>query len=384
MTVAPRGRYPNKLGFGSAAGRRTLLAMASERARRRCREQVAELTQRPADPFMLRFRIVELLRSAVGFDRWCWPVCDPDSGLGTTAVGDHDYWPALPRLLLLDQRLDAPDTLPMLVRARARGGQDVGLRFLDVLGPMGIGDELRVPLRDRHGLWGCLDLMRSSDDPPFTDEDRELLDALVPALAAVTRRSTAASASGGGAPPLPAGVLVLDADLDVRASTAGARAWLAQLVPPNLPFAQLAASGVVFNVASRVLARPTPAGTGARRTQLPARARVRSITGAWAVVEADALDPLDRTVAVTIRPAAASEILDLRFLALDLTARERELVSLLLDGSDTRTISERLFLSPHTVQDHLKSIFEKTGVRNRKELVATLARTNAPDPALDG
>jgi DNA-binding CsgD family transcriptional regulator len=358
--------------------------MASERARRRCREQVAELTQRPADPFMLRFRIVELLRSAVGFDRWCWPVCDPDSGLGTTAVGDHDYWPALPRLLLLDQRLDAPDTLPMLVRARARGGQDVGLRFLDVLGPMGIGDELRVPLRDRHGLWGCLDLMRSSDDPPFTDEDRELLDALVPALAAVTRRSTAASASGGGAPPLPAGVLVLDADLDVRASTAGARAWLAQLVPPNLPFAQLAASGVVFNVASRVLARPTPAGTGARRTQLPARARVRSITGAWAVVEADALDPLDRTVAVTIRPAAASEILDLRFLALDLTARERELVSLLLDGSDTRTISERLFLSPHTVQDHLKSIFEKTGVRNRKELVATLARTNAPDPALDG
>jgi DNA-binding CsgD family transcriptional regulator len=384
MTVAPRGRYPNKLGFGSAAGRRTLLAMASERARRRCREQVVELTQRPADPFMLRFRIVELLRSAVGFDRWCWPVCDPDSGLGTTAVGDHDYWPALPRLLLLDQRLDAPDTLPMLVRARARAGQNLGLRFLDVLGPIGIGDELRVPLRDRHGLWGCLDLMRSSDDPPFTDEDRELLDALVPALAAVTRRSTAASASGGGAPPLPAGVLVLDADLDVRASTAGARAWLAQLVPPNLPFAQLAASGVVFNVASRVLARPTPAGTGARRTQLPARARVRSITGAWAVVEADALDPLDRTVAVTIRPAAASEILDLRFLALDLTARERELVSLLLDGSDTRTISERLFLSPHTVQDHLKSIFEKTGVRNRKELVATLARTNAPDPALDG
>jgi DNA-binding CsgD family transcriptional regulator len=385
MTVAPRGRYPNKLGFGSAAGRRTLLAMASERARRRCREQVAELTQRPADPFMLRFRIVELLRSAVGFDRWCWPVCDPDSGLGTTAVGDHDYWPALPRLLLLDQRLDAPDTLPMLVRARARGGQDVGLRFLDVLGPIGIGDELRVPLRDRHGLWGCLDLMRSSDDPPFTDEDRELLDALVPALAAVTRRSTAASASGGGAPPLPSGVLVLDADLDVRASTAGARAWLAQLVPPNLPFAELAAYGVVFNVASRVLARPTGSGhPDMRHTQLPARARVRSSTGAWAVVEADTLDPFDGTVAVTIRPAAASEILDLRFLALDLTARERELVSLLLDGSDTRTISERLFLSPHTVQDHLKSIFEKTGVRNRKELVATLARTNAPDPALDG
>jgi DNA-binding CsgD family transcriptional regulator len=256
-------------------------------------------------------------------------------------------------------------------RARARQARDVGLRFLDVLRPAGIGDELRVPLRDKHGLWGCLDLMRSSDDPPFAEEDMELLDSLVPALAAVTRRSTAADFPGTDSPPPPAGVLVLDADLDVRASTAGARAWLAQLVPPTLPFAELAASAVVFNVASRVLAR-----AGARRGEhLPARVRVRSATGARAVVEADALDPLDSTVAVTIRAAAASEILDLRFLAYDLTPRERELVNLLLGGSDTRAVSEQLFVSPHTVQDHLKSIFDKTGVRTRKELVATLAGT---------
>jgi DNA-binding CsgD family transcriptional regulator len=379
MTVQSRGRYPNNLGFDGSAGGLRLLEMASERARRRCREQVVELTQRPADPFTLRFQIVELLRPVVGFDRWCWPACDPSSGLGTTAVGDHDYWPLLQRLLLLDQRLDAPDTLPMLAAARARDRRDPGLRFLDVLGPIGIGDELRVPLRDKHGLWGCLDLMRSSDDPPFTEADRELLDALVPALAAVTRRSAASSASGGGAPAPPAGVLVLDADLDIRASTAGARAWLAQLAPPNLPFAEAAALGVVFNVASRVLAHPAAAGQGAHRTQLAARARVRSITGGWAMVEGDALDPLDRTVAVTIRPAAASEILDLRFLAYDLTARERELVCLLLDGSDTRTVSERLFLSPHTVQDHLKSIFGKTGARTRKELVATLAGASPPN-----
>jgi DNA-binding CsgD family transcriptional regulator len=345
--------------------------MASERARRRCREQVVELTQRPADPFMVRFRIIELLRPVVGFDRWCWPACDPGSGLGTTALGDHDYWPLLQRLLLLDQRLDAADTLPMLVAARARSGRYPGLRFLDVLGPTGIGDELRVPLRDRHGLWGCLDLMRSSDDPPFTAEDRDLLDALAPTLAAVTRRSAAASAGSGDALPPPAGVLILDAELNIRASTPGARAWLSQLVPANLPSAELAAKGVVFNVASRVLARSTTAAP-IPPNALPARSRVRSMTGAWAVVEADVLDPLEGTVAVTIRPAAASEILDLRLLAHDLTARERELVSLVLGGSDTRTVSEQLFLSPHTVQDHLKSIFDKTGVRTRKELVATL------------
>ncbi len=355
--------------------------MASERARRRCVEQVQELSRRPGDPFTLRWGIVELLRPVVGFDRWCWPVCDPGSGLGTTAVGDHDYWPALPRLLLLDQRLDAPDTLPMLAGARSRDARDPGLRFTDVLGPIGIGDELRVPLRDKHGLWGCLDLMRSSDDSPFTEEDTALLEALSPALAAVTRRSTAATIplAGPKPDPPPAGVLVLDAELNVRACTPGAREWLAQLVPSHLPFAKLAALGVVLNVASRVLAR----GTGATpattlNVQLPARARVRAATGVWAIVEADTLDPMDSTVAVTIRPAAASDILDLRLLAHDLTVRERDVVALLLGGNDTRAVSETLCLSPHTVQDHLKSIFAKTGVRTRKELVATLADTNAP------
>jgi DNA-binding CsgD family transcriptional regulator len=257
------------------------------------------------------------------------------------------------------------------------------LRFLDVLEPVGVGDELRVPLRDQHGLWGCLDLMRSSDDRPFAEEDGALLDSLAPALAAVTRRSTAAALGDGGPAPVPAaGVLVLDADLAVRASTAGAREWLRQLVPPTFPYADLAASAVVFNVASRVLARSAAEAPGSGRDgHLAARVRVRAITGAWAVVEADALDPLDRTVAVTIRAAAAAEILDLRFLAYDLTARERQLVGLVLDGSDTRTVSERLFLSPYTVQDHLKSIFEKMGVRTRKELVAQLATTGAATPA---
>lgn len=352
--------------------------MSSERARRRCCDQVVALSEHPADPFVLRIRLIELLRPVVGFDRWCWPVCDPGSGLATTAVGDHDYWTALPRLLLLDQRLDAPDTLPMLSGPRARGTREAGLRFLDVLQPAGIGDELRVPLRDRHGLWGCLDLMRSVDDPPFDEDDHALLRELTPALAAVTRRSSAAATpTVSSVQPPPAGVLVVDADLDVRASTPGARAWLEQLVPAGLPFAEIAASAVVFNVASRVLARAAPGVRDGPERVRPVSARVRAATGVWAVVEADTLDPFESTVAVTIRAAAAPEILDLRLLAYDLTRRERDVVDLLLLGSDTRTVAEQLFLSPHTVQDYLKSIFEKTGVHTRKELVAALASPGA-------
>jgi DNA-binding CsgD family transcriptional regulator len=350
--------------------------VATERAQRRCQERIAALTGHPADPFALRFRIIELLRPVVGFGRWCWPICDPGSGLGTTGVGDHDYWLSLQRLLLLDQRPDEPNALPTLAGASARNPRAGGLRFLDVLGPAGIGDELRLPLRDRHGLWGCLDLMRSSDEQPFSEADIRFLETLAPVLAAVTRRSAAAATAAGmgASPPPSAGVLVLDSDLDVRASTAAARAWLGQLLPEGLEFADVAAMAVVYNVASRALAR-SGAGGGdhAGVGDPPARVRVRSATGAWAIVEADRLDPLEGTVAVTIRPAAAQDVLDLRLLAYDLTAREREVVTTLLDGGDTRAVSQRLFLSPHTVNDHLKAIFGKVGVRSRTELTAILA-----------
>jgi DNA-binding CsgD family transcriptional regulator len=55
--------------------------------------------------------------------------------------------------------------------------------------------------------------------------------------------------------------------------------------------------------------------------------------------------------------------------ASSLTPRERQL---LLEGLDTRELVARLFISRHTVQDHLKSISQKLGVCSRRELVSNV------------
>jgi DNA-binding CsgD family transcriptional regulator len=78
----------------------------------------------------------------------------------------------------------------------------------------------------------------------------------------------------------------------------------------------------------------------------------------------------DRQIAVILEPAGPGEVAPLVLQAYGLTDREVQIAQLILRGLSTGEIVDRLYITALTVQQHLKAIFDKTGVHSRRELVA--------------
>jgi DNA-binding NarL/FixJ family response regulator len=104
---------------------------------------------------------------------------------------------------------------------------------------------------------------------------------------------------------------------------------------------------------------------------LPRRIRLQTRSGTWLVAHASSLAGSGQ-VAIVIEPATASEIASIVVEAYRLTGREVEVARLVARGLSTNQIASTLFLSCHTVRDHLKAIFQKVGVSSRGELTSKL------------
>ena len=107
--------------------------------------------------------------------------------------------------------------------------------------------------------------------------------------------------------------------------------------------------------------------------------RVRTVSGGWLLVHATHLHgTVDADIAVIIEAAHPSRTAPLVLSSLGQTPREAEVALLVLRGASTKTIGAELHLSAYTVKDHLKSIFDKTGVRSRRDLMAQVLTGRGP------
>jgi DNA-binding CsgD family transcriptional regulator len=210
--------------------------------------------------------------------------------------------------------------------------------------------------------WGFLGMHRVAGKPDFDPDEVALLEQMATPFAQGLRRSLVRSMTEGVSLDESPAVIVLSADLRMVSCTTAAEALLAELEDPvfhdpeRLPLS-------VRAVALRVV---HPHDSPGRATT-----RVRTRNGQWLTIRAATLDCGQR-VAVVVQRTPRSDVMSLVLAAHGLTARESEVATHVLLGLSTQDVSEVLRISEYTVQDHMKSIFDKTGVSSRKELAARL------------
>jgi DNA-binding CsgD family transcriptional regulator len=334
------------------------------------RAAVADAGRRAVEPLALERDVAHQIDRVVPFDRWCGLITDPATGHPTGGYHDEGLPPPrLPRLLEIENG-DEPDfvSLRALARSRTRartlgeatnGDLARSPRYRDVLEPSGVRHEVRVALRCSSGAWGALVLMRGTDASDFTPAEVDLLSALSPVVAEGLCR-TVVLGRRSPVTGLEPGLLLctVGEEICVDHATEPARRRLAELDDAST-------GELPYSIACLVhSARHQPPDRG------PWRARMRTRTHEWITVHAERLGPT--LVSVILEPSRPHEVAQLWADAYGLTNREREVAALAVRGLTNARIAASLFLSPYTVQDHLKQVFTKTGVAGRTELAAAL------------
>lgn len=361
----------------------TLPAVVS-RTQRDAVNRVFRLCNSGMDQKTLRAAIIAELRTLVDFDAYVWVLTDPHTSVGAAPLADVpclDKLPALIRLKYLTS-LNRWTSLRRdqvaLLHRDTRGDLARSLVWRDLLAAYDVRDIASTVFRDKYGCWGFLDLWRVGDREPFSAAEGHLLASVIAEVTSALRRTQAATFAPLNPEPrrdAGAAVLLLSPDLDVRAQTSQTRDYLASLLPPSDDRTPIPA--IAYNAAAQLLANE------AGIDDHPPSTRVHLSGGQWLTLRAarigDTRPSHARDIAVSIEETTSADRLPLFAAAFGLSPRETEVLEQLSAGRDTKDLATTLFVSEHTVHDHLKSIFSKTGIRTRAALVS--AALGTPNPA---
>lgn len=320
------------------------------------------------------------LRRAVASDATCWHTLDPQTRLLTgdeprelveRGIYSEEAIAAAGEVIVRSEYLGedrntfaelAARRVPVGILAEAtRGKPERSARYRDLLEPSGIPHEMRAAFVLRGRVWGAVHIARRETSGAFTRRDAEVLAQVAPTIAAGIRASlrfdAARRVTGTEAP----GLVVLDGAGEVELMTPPALHLLASLAADGADIENGELPSSLVALASFVRGRPEAAGGNV--VTVPGR-------DGWITLHASRPDPSGDRVAIVIEVASGPRVATVRLEAHGATAREREVATLIARGLGNQEIATTLVLSPHTVQDHVKSLFEKLGVASRQELVA--------------
>lgn len=344
------------------------------------RREIIRLCRAGFDSRTLRIEIIKQLQKALPIDASFFATADPATLLFTSVVADDILTKATPLFIENEFLQDDVNKFAWLARStqpvsglvqQTHQQLEHSRRYREILAPLGLGDELRAALIMRDVCWGFLCLHRDRSSPPFTPAEAAFLHRLTSHLAGGLRNALLLGAAT--AAPLfddAPGLLLLADDLSVAAMTPTAERLLADLAKVDrLPVHGL--PHAVYAAAARLRACERDSeGT----SELPPKVRLRTASGQWLVLHASRSTGAnaEACIAVIFEMARPVEIARLIVQAYALSHRESEIVQLVAQGHPTTQIATTFHITSNTVQDHLKAIFEKVGVRSRRELVGQL------------
>jgi DNA-binding CsgD family transcriptional regulator len=351
--------------------------MSAAEVLRLTHRELDRLAHAGLDSFSYREHAIRDLRRVVPFDAAWWWTTDPATSFFTSGVfepfpDDHDVCGGLHANEFGDTdynkfRVLARRPGQVGVLSAATGGQlERSDRYQHMLAPLGYEHELRLALSDDSALWGALALMRAPGARDFSPSEARRVASLGQTLTEGLRIGLVLGAVSVECTSNGPGLLIVDDDLEILTMTSSAERWLAELSDgcPGLPDAVRSVVGYV----KRAHDRDGP------EQGIP-RARVRGASGRWLTIYASRTREAGFTtanIAVIIEEAKPSEIAPLIVHAYGLSPNEARVTRMVLQGLSTKEIAAKIHLSPYTVQDHLKVIFDKVGVRSRRELVARI------------
>jgi DNA-binding CsgD family transcriptional regulator len=330
------------------------------------------------DAASLRDEALRGLRSLISIDAAFFATVDPTTILFTSMMAEEPLHEATALFLENEFGRDDVNKFATLATAGDRvssldlataGRRETSLRYSQVLAPLELGDELRAALVADGQCWGVLCLHRQNSPTGFSAREVALVRRLAPHLAEGLRRAvvvrglTTADSTVRGP-----GVIVLDEDMSISNVNAEAEQWLTELRDPAWTDP---GEGALPAAIHAVVARATGID-GASGPAAPAT-RLRTSSGHWLTAYASRLGgPSGRQTAVVLEAARPAEMASLYLDAHGLTAAQARVASLVLQGRSTRQIVNELHISTHTVQEHLRAVFDKFGIGSRRELVAVL------------
>jgi DNA-binding CsgD family transcriptional regulator len=345
--------------------------------------EVKRLCYAGLDAATLHNRTLASLGRILPFDGACAHDADPVSGLVIRMHMQPQDEPAgryfLEHIYFEDdidafRRMIAARTPVALLSETTGGRMERSLRYRAALAPRGFHFDLRGVFANGHEHWGGVSMFRERGRSDFSAEEAAVVARLAPHLAvglkAAALRTQALLASGDDGP----GVLTLDEHGRVGQYTSSAERWLREMgdLGPGWREGRGLPGPVWLAVGALRHALGPASGRDLTRT---ARITTQARTGRWLYLQASLAERRDGQAAETvivIEPIGPQGLAWLRTAAYGLSAREREVVDLVMRGASTKQIAATLYIAEYTVQAHLSHIFDKVGVRGRRALVKRL------------